>query len=81
MPAILPSFMMANSIDNLALLHQRRAGFFRNDVVPVHAHGLQHARQVRTEIDALGVAQNFQVALHASVRPARAGAVVATAPP
>ena len=62
---------------HLAALEQRRTCSLGNQVVPVHAHGLKHAREIRPEIDALRVTEDFEIAGGAGAAAA-SGAVVAT---
>ena len=59
-PATVPSFRMANSIVTLPFFISGRPRRFRNQVVPIHSHIVQHALQIGAEIHAHGVGEDLQ---------------------
>src|SRR5579872_2536123 len=65
---------------NSAFLQQRWTRYLRNQVVPVDAYYVHDAAEVGTEIHALGIAQNLQVAGDAAVRAGAHAELAARAP-
>src|ERR1039458_4791126 len=63
---------------NLAAFEQGSARRFRDQGVPISAHGIDHTREIGTEVHTLGVAQHLEVSQR-SRSAARPCTVIATA--
>src|SRR5437763_9201456 len=73
------SILRNHEIDgHFAGLTQRRAGYFRYQVVPVQANIVHQAREVSAEVNTHGVAEDFHVALNAAARFHERRPVIAT---